>query len=73
MNIFVQVNKKSIRIEPSPEEKKAYVKRIRYAMELKDKEIIAKERDIKARGTCPICHLVLPLTKYCSKCQKTYN
>lgn len=73
MNTFISVNREWIRIELTPNEKKAYANRIRNAMRRTDEEIEARERDIKNRGTCPICHLVLPLTKYCSNCQKTYR
>jgi len=59
--------------EPSENEFNEYKNRIRKAMYRQDMEIREREADIKRRGTCPICHLVLPLSKYCFKCQNTYN
>ena len=73
MTTFITINRKSVRIELSEKEAETRANRIRYAMSLKDKEIMAKEADMKRRGYCPKCHLVLPLTKYCSRCQTTYG
>lgn len=70
--MFVSVNHKNIRYEPSESELEEYKSRIRKAMYRQDREINEREADIKRRGTCPKCHMVLPLTKYCSKCQIKY-
>lgn len=69
MNIFITVNKKSVRAELSGPERIQVANRIRYAMMLQDKKVQDYEEDIKRRGVCPQCHTVLPLTKRCSQCQ----
>jgi hypothetical protein len=73
MTTFIAINKKSIRIEVTGEEAKKQANRVRYAMKLADEREAKKEADIKRRGFCPNCHMLLPLTKYCYKCQTTYN
>lgn len=73
MNAFITINKKSVRIEITGEEAKKHANRVRYAMKLADEREAAKEADIKRRGYCPCCHLLLPLTKHCWKCGNTYK
>lgn len=73
MDIFVTVNKKSIRTEITGKDAEEYASRVRRAMVVQDRKIKEQEEDRKRRGTCPKCYLTLPLSKYCWKCGNTYN
>lgn len=73
MTTFITVNKKSVRIEISDEEARTRANKMRYINRLQDAKADVYWNDIEARGACPKCHRVLPLTKYCSNCQKTYK
>lgn len=73
MDIFVTVNKKSIRTTITGNEADEYTSRIRKAMYMQDLKIKEQENARKKRGTCPRCHITLPLSKYCWKCGNTYN
>lgn len=73
MTTFITVNKKSVRIEITDEEAKTKRNKMRYINKLQDAKADAYWADLKARGACPCCGRVLPLTKYCSNCQKTYK
>lgn len=67
---FVQVNKKSIRVELSPEDGKAYKNRIRNAMRARERELLEIEADRKARGYCPDCHTLCTKDHRCIRCGK---
>lgn len=73
MTTFITINRKSVRVEISDEESRARAGKMRYINRLQDAKADAYWADIKARGTCPCCHRVLPLTKYCSNCQTSYK
>lgn len=72
MDIFVTVNKKSIRTSITGRDAEEYTSRVRNAMFVQDRKIKEEEADRKKRGACPKCHLTLPLSKYCWKCGNTY-
>ena len=73
MDIFVTVNKKSIRTTITGKDADEYTSRIRKAMYMQDRKIKEQEDALKKRGVCPKCHLVLPLSKYCWRCGNTYS
>jgi hypothetical protein len=68
--MFVQVNKKSIRVELSPGEEKTYKNRIRKAMYARERELLEIEADRKARGHCPDCHILCTKDHHCMRCGK---
>ena len=70
MNTFVQVNKKSVRVELSPREQEAYATRVRNAIRRQDANLRAMEADRRARGYCPDCHLLCTKDHVCMKCGK---
>lgn len=72
MEIFITKNKKSMKIEITGTEAEEYQARIRKALKIQDAKVNKYWGDLKARGVCPQCRLTLPLSKYCSRCQKTW-
>lgn len=72
MDIFVTVNKKSIRTNITGSEADEYASRVKKAMFVQDRKIKEQEADRKKRGACPKCHMTLPLSRYCCRCGNTY-
>lgn len=71
--MYISIDKKIVWVQGSEQEEKAIRDRNRKAMYALEKREQERQRDIKARGYCPTCHVLLTIHHKCPMCNSVWS